>query len=90
MSTQTTNYNLIKPSLQDAADITATNQNWDTIDAKLHEVNGTTQQLTEDLQSVNDKTARLTPNKIVLIDGVDYGEELPTTGVKGQLFFKKV
>ena len=35
MSTTTTNYNLIKPELTDAADITATNENWDTIDTEL-------------------------------------------------------
>jgi hypothetical protein len=35
MSTVTTNYKLIKPELTDAADITATNENWDTIDGKL-------------------------------------------------------
>lgn len=35
MSTVTTNYKLVKPELTDAADITATNENWDTIDEKL-------------------------------------------------------
>lgn len=35
MATNTTNFNLIKPSLTDAADITAFNANWDTIDATL-------------------------------------------------------
>lgn len=35
MSTTTTNYNLVKPELTDAADITAMNLNWDTIDTKL-------------------------------------------------------
>ena len=35
MSKTTTNYGLIKPELTDAADITATNGNWDTIDAEL-------------------------------------------------------
>lgn len=35
MSTVTTNYGLVKPELTDAADITATNGNWDTIDQKL-------------------------------------------------------
>lgn len=35
MSTTTTNYNLVKPELTDAADITAMNQNWDTIDTML-------------------------------------------------------
>lgn len=37
MSTTTKNFNLIKPELTDAADITATNQNWDTIDQALKE-----------------------------------------------------
>ena len=35
MSTKTTNYELIKPALTDAADITAMNQNWDKLDEKL-------------------------------------------------------
>lgn len=35
MSTTTTNYELIKPALTDAADITATNENWDKIDETL-------------------------------------------------------
>lgn len=35
MSTTTTNYGLVKPELTDAADITAMNGNWDTIDAEL-------------------------------------------------------
>lgn len=38
MSTKTTNYELIKPALTDAADITATNVNWDKIDTKLKEL----------------------------------------------------
>lgn len=38
MSTTTSNYKLIKPALTDAADITATNGNWDIIDGKLKEV----------------------------------------------------
>lgn len=35
MSTKTKNYNLVKPSMSDAADITAMNVNWDTIDSTL-------------------------------------------------------
>lgn len=76
MSTTTTNYGFIKPALADPADITVTNPNWDAIDSKL--------------KSIDEKTDRLEQDKIVLIEGVDYGEKLPTTGVKGQLFFKKV
>lgn len=36
MSTQTTNYGLIKPQLTDAPDITAMNVNWETIDTELY------------------------------------------------------
>lgn len=39
MSTTTTNYGLVKPELTDAADITATNENWDKIDAELKSTN---------------------------------------------------
>jgi hypothetical protein len=35
MSTTTKNYGLVKPELTDAADITATNKNWDKIDTEL-------------------------------------------------------
>ena len=42
MSTITSNYNLIKPELTDAADITATNQNWDAIDEELKNINDNT------------------------------------------------
>lgn len=39
MSTRTTNYSLVKPELTDAADITQTNGNWDTIDTELNKIN---------------------------------------------------
>lgn len=39
MSTTTTHLGLVKPDLQDAADITAFNNNWDILDTKLHKVN---------------------------------------------------
>ena len=35
MSTTTKNYGLVKPELTDAADITATNENWNKVDEKL-------------------------------------------------------
>lgn len=37
MSTTTSNFGFIKPELSDAADITAFNSNWDTLDTKLKE-----------------------------------------------------
>jgi hypothetical protein len=39
MSTLTTNYKLVKPSLTDSADITAMNGNWDEIDNQLKSLN---------------------------------------------------
>lgn len=38
MSTKTPNYSLVKPALGDPADITAMNQNWDTLDTNLRRV----------------------------------------------------
>jgi len=35
MSTKTTNLALIKPALEDVADITAFNSNWDTLDEEI-------------------------------------------------------
>ncbi len=40
MSTRTSRFGLIKPELQDAADITAFNFNWDKIDARLGGIGG--------------------------------------------------
>ena len=36
--------------------------------------------------NLNDKISKTTP----VIDGKNYGEELPESGVEGQLYFKKV
>ena len=41
MSTKTTNFEFIKPDRSDAADITATNENWDKIDTTLQNINTT-------------------------------------------------
>lgn len=35
-------------------------------------------------------TGVVTPNGIILTDGVDYGDNLPSTVTPGKLFFKKV
>lgn len=40
MSTTTQNFSLVKPELTDAADITAMNPNWDTIDTELDKIDG--------------------------------------------------
>ena len=51
MSTTTKNYGLIKPEITDAADVTATNTNWDKVD--------------EQLKSVNDSLNRVSPNYVI-------------------------
>lgn len=49
MSTKTSNYNFIKPELTDAADITATNENWDKVDSTFKNVD-------DNLKTLNDQT----------------------------------
>ena len=49
MSTKTTNYELIKPELNDAADITMLNGNFDTIDNELKLVNDAIDEIDNDL-----------------------------------------
>ena len=51
MSTTTTNYGLVKPELTDAADITAMNLNWDTIDTKLKDLENADSTATTKLNS---------------------------------------
>lgn len=73
MSLKTTNYNLIKPELTDAADITATNSNWDTIDQKLHTAETGLGELTTEVEGKADanehiyKTYRF-PSELGLTD----------------------
>lgn len=49
MSTETTNYKLVKPALSDVADITAMNPNWDTIDRELLDLSNQIKSLPSDV-----------------------------------------
>lgn len=59
MSTTTNNYSLVKPALTDPADITATNSNWDTIDAKLKEVETETEDISPIKADLNNKVNKI-------------------------------
>jgi len=85
MSIPTSNYGLIKPELTDAADITAYNNNWDTIDNELNKLN-------EDFSSVDDRVNDLVDEVNTLgerivsatsTDGVSYNA---TIGYIGNLY----
>lgn len=60
MSTRTPNYNLIKPELTDAANITDFNSNWDVLDEKLKEISESSFVSLEDIGV----TAESTPEEI--------------------------
>jgi hypothetical protein len=49
---ETTNFKFIKPDLTNAADITATNQNWDVLDDKLKELETTNEGLTTEVDTL--------------------------------------
>ena len=81
MSTTTTNYGLVKPELTDAADITAMNVNWDTIDEALANTGGVTilsTSITETALSQKESTV-----KQYALSGDTYtGSDLPLNGYK--------
>lgn len=66
MSTQTTNFNLVKPELTDVADITAMNPNWDTIDTELNKISGKQPTITGGASSIT--TTNLTASKALVSD----------------------
>lgn len=66
MSTNTTNFNLVKPALTDAADITAMNGNWDTIDTELNKIGGKQATITGAASSIT--TNNLTASKALVSD----------------------
>ena len=85
MSTTTTNYGLVKPEITDAADITAMNTNWDTVDTKLKEINDKAADLSAldkkvdktgdtltGVLSFQNKTAYAAIGKFRTINGTDY------------------
>lgn len=66
MSTNTTNFSLVKPELTDVADITAINGNWDTIDTELNKIGGKQATITGAASSIT--TSDLTASKALVSD----------------------
>ena len=64
MSTNTTNFSLVKPELTDVADITALNGNWDTIDTELNKIGGKQATITGAASSIT--TSNLTASKALV------------------------
>jgi chromosome segregation ATPase len=54
MSTITNNDMFVKPSLDDAADITQSNVNWDSLDTALHNINLSISNLRAEIQAGDD------------------------------------
>lgn len=79
MSKKTTNYSLVKPELTDSADITATNSNWDTIDAELKQratLGDDGKVLSSQLPSVNDQ--KVTFTRASVLQNLTSGSKLST------------
>lgn len=62
MATTTTKYGFIKPQLTDAADITATNGNWDKIETELDSLTTTNTTLDNKIDGVNNNMLSITNN----------------------------
>lgn len=88
MSTTTNNYSLIKPELTDSADITATNPNWDKIDAelatrvKLDESGKVPSDALPEIQSIKTTTATLLVNGWTLGSDNRYYQTISVAGVE--------
>lgn len=63
MATNTTNYNLVKPTLNETADIEVINLNMDIIDTNLKKIEEATTNINVPVKSVNSKTGEVILNK---------------------------
>ena len=96
MATTTTKYGFIKPQLTDAADVTATNGNWDKVETELSNLDtkntnlGTTinqnhqsmLQITEDLNNkVDVEVEKLQPQ-------ITFGFDRPSGGYHGDVYIQ--
>lgn len=63
MATNTTNYNLVKPTLNETADIEVINSNMDIIDTNLKKIEEATTNINVPVKSVNSKTGEVILNK---------------------------
>ena len=98
MATTTTKYCLIKPQLTDAADVTATNSNWDKIDTELNTLKATKTQLSQRIESVNSSSldqGNTLNNKIdteiaKLQPKITFGFDRPSNGYHGDVYIQLI
>lgn len=95
MSTTTKNLKLIKPELSDPANITITNENWDILDTHTHDASDVSGILSVEQGGTGANTtenalANLFAGGKAVLSSYQYGDELPTAGTVGRIFFKKV
>lgn len=98
MATTTTKYGFIKPQLTDAADITATNGNWDKVETELTNVNTLTNTNTTRIESVNSNLLGITyglNNKIddevaKLQPTITFGFDRPSGGYHGDVYIQLI
>lgn len=84
MAEQTSNYNLIKPSENDVADINIINSNFDTIDAKIKENNDNISNTTNEIKTTITEIANEVSNNT---NAIDIKENILNTDQKRKITF---
>lgn len=96
MATTTTKYGFIKPQITDAADITATNGNWDKIETELTSLNTLADHNGTNIESVNSNLLGITNNLNTKIDNeveklqpkISFGFDRPSGGYHGDVYIQ--
>lgn len=96
MATTTTKYGFIKPQLTDAADITATNVNWDKVETELDGLNTTIGEQGNTIATMNNtflEQGNTLNNKIntevaKLQTKITFGYDEPSGGYHGDVYIQ--
>lgn len=96
MATTTTIYGFIKPQLTDAADITATNGNWDSVETELDKLDTTIDEQGSTITEMNDtflEQGNTLNNKIdtevaKLQTKITFGFDEPSGGYHGDVYIQ--
>lgn len=96
MATTTTKYGFIKPQITDAADITATNGNWDKIETELASLNTLVDDNEETIENVNSNLLSITNELNIKIDEnveklqpkISFGFDTPSGGYHGDVYIQ--
>lgn len=96
MATTTTKYGFTKPQLTDAADITATNGNWDKVETELTNLNTLANTNKTTISSVNSNLLGITNDLNNKIDSevaklqptITFGFDRPSGGYHGDVYIQ--